>query len=205
MSTRLNENLRGAIIANALAKAGLTQAQAELDKDRHIWTENTRIFINGATDTELAKCTRVIDAAYNTLPEAVRPPADKILAKQWYCYINLAGITAHLHFTDADGVNEYRIVPRNGRVTVPAEHALVKEFYDMGSKQDDIDKQTETLRLQVRAAISKVTTVDKLIKLWPEASELLPTDMASVVTNLPALAVADLNALIGLPSEAQAA
>ncbi|MFT7963069.1 Nmad5 family putative nucleotide modification protein, partial [Salmonella enterica] len=47
-----------------------------------------------------------------------------------------------------------------------------------------------------------VTTVKRLIEVWPESKELLPKEADKASTALPALRVEDLNKMIGLPSEA---
>ncbi|MFA2284800.1 Nmad5 family putative nucleotide modification protein, partial [Escherichia coli] len=52
------------------------------------------------------------------------------------------------------------------------------------------------------AALNSVTTVKRLIEVWPESKELLPKEADKASTALPALRVEDLNKMIGLPSEA---
>ncbi|ELV4980379.1 hypothetical protein SHB81_000001, partial [Escherichia coli] len=54
----------------------------------------------------------------------------------------------------------------------------------------------------VWAALNSVTTVKRLIEVWPESKELLPKEADKASTALPALRVEDLNKMIGLPSEA---
>lgn len=46
-------------------------------------------------------------------------------------------------------------------------------------------------------------TDNQLLKVWPEAAELMPKETKKV--QLPAVQTADLNALIGLPSEKEIA
>lgn len=64
-----------------------------------------------------------------------------------------------------------------------------------------LDEQYASVRTAVRAAVNKPTTIKALLAAWPEAKELLPEQLAEAKTQLPAVQVADLNALVGLPSE----
>ncbi|MEN9533328.1 MAG: Nucleotide modification associated domain 5, partial [Pseudomonadota bacterium] len=62
---------------------------------------------------------------------------------------------------------------------------------------------TNSIEKSVTAALANIHSDTKLLKVWPEAAELLPNEIQKV--QLPALPTADLNALIGLPSEKVAA
>ena len=68
-----------------------------------------------------------------------------------------------------------------------------------------LDEERATLSAQVRGALSKFTTVKRLLDAWPEAKELLPDRLPEAKPALPAIRTEDLNALIGLPSEEAAA
>jgi hypothetical protein len=53
----------------------------------------------------------------------------------------------------------------------------------------------------VWAALNSVTTLKRLIEVWPESKELIPKDSDNAKAALPALRVEDLNRMIGLPTE----
>lgn len=54
----------------------------------------------------------------------------------------------------------------------------------------------------VEAVVNSVTTERKLLKVWPEAKELLPkASEIAQKANLPALRIEELNSIVGLPSK----
>ena len=82
---------------------------------------------------------------------------------------------------------------------LPADHALTIEFEALEALRKQLEDERGTLRQNVRAAVNAVTTVAKLLAVWPEAAELLPTS-AAPKPQLPAVNVQVLNAAIGLPT-----
>ena len=81
-----------------------------------------------------------------------------------------------------------------------ADHPLSVEFSQLEDERETLAKKRDDLRTEVRAAVNSCTTVAKLLRIWPEAKELLPA-YATQTTNLPAVQVDKLNAAIGLPTE----
>lgn len=204
MSTRLNTHLRGCIITNALAKAGVDAEQAAYDADRRAWTEELRVHLNGAPDEELEAAEKKALKAVRMLPKHMIGNEPTLLARNSYLCVNLAGANLLPDLYDAAGKREDRIVPR-GRRAVLADNPLVQRFYDLEARQAAIVDKRTTVRAQVKAAINSVTTVKRLLVLWPEAKELLPANLEEARVNLPALKTADLNAMLGLPTEEVAA
>lgn len=199
MSTRLNTHLRTRIIENALAKAGIDAAQAQVDADYNIWAEELRIFLNGSPDAVLIAAEKKALKATKEIPEHLLGAAPALLRRSAYYSVNLAGANLKPHLLGPNGYEE-RITPRQ-RLSVLADNPLVQRFYDIESRKNEISDKRTTLRAQVKAAINTVTTVASLLKTWPEAKELLPANLEEAKSQLPALAVTDLNALIGLPTE----
>lgn len=200
MSTRLNTHLRTRIIENAVTKAGIDAAQAAVDADFKAWTEELRVFLNGAPDSVLVAAEKKALKAAKEIPEHLLGSAPTLLRRSSYFSVNLAGANLQPSFYAADGSLEDRIVPRQ-RLPVLADNPLVQRFYDIEARKKEIADKRTTLRAQVKAAIASVTTVASLLKTWPEAKELLPANLEEAKSQLPALAVVDLNALIGLPTE----
>lgn len=194
MSTRLTNPLRDRIVEAALTKAGITDAEAALKAKRFAWAEQVRLKINGAPDDELLKLEAKAAQALALLPAHLRPIDDGILLRCDHDFVNLAGLTIHIHFA------ERRIVP-HPQCVIQADDPLVQQFHDLTNAEKDLRDRRATLKAQVRAALNSVTTVKKLLAVWPEAKELLPKNLEEAKVNLPALAVNDLNAMIGLPTE----
>lgn len=200
MSTRLNTHLRARIIENALTKAGVDAAQLQVDADYNTWAEDLRVFLNGAPDSALIAAEKKALKAAKEIPEHLLGAEPALLRRSAYYTVNLAGASLQPHLLDANGAHEERIIPRQ-RLAVLADNPLVQRFYDIEARKEAIKDKRTTLRAQVKAAINTVTTVASLLKNWPEAKELLPANLEEAKSQLPALAVTDLNALIGLPTE----
>ena len=200
MSTRLNTHLRARIIDNAVTKAGIDAAQAAVDADFSAWVEELRIFLNGAQDSVLISMEKKALKAVADLPDHMLNSTPTLLRRNNYYSVNLAGANLQPGLYNAAGELERRIVPVQ-RLAVLADNPLVQRFYDIEARKEAIKDKRTTLRAQVKAAIASVTTVASLLKTWPEAKELLPANLEEAKSQLPALAVVDLNALIGLPTE----
>lgn len=66
----------------------------------------------------------------------------------------------------------------------------------------DLQERERALRAKVKAVIESVTTVGRLIEVWPEVQDFLPEVMAGPKGNLPATLISDLNAELGLTQKA---
>ena len=200
MSTRLNTHLRARIIDNAVTKAGIDAAQAAVDADSNTWADDLRLFLNGVPDSTLIAAEKKALKAVRELPKHMLNSDPTLLCRQSWFNVNLAGANIQPNLFDANGDREDRIVPR-GRQAVLADNPLVQRFYDIEARKKEVADKRTILRAQVKAAIASVATVASLLKTWPEAKELLPANIEEAKSQLPALAVVDLNALIGLPTE----
>ena len=68
----------------------------------------------------------------------------------------------------------------------------------LDAMRKDLQEQERALRAKVRAVVESVTTVARLVEVWPEVTELLPEIHAGPKGTLPATLISDLNAEIGL-------
>lgn len=66
----------------------------------------------------------------------------------------------------------------------------------------ELTEQERGLRAKVKAVVESVTTVARLVEVWPEVSDLLPEVHAGPRGTLPATLISDLNAEIGLSKAA---
>lgn len=201
-STRLNRAIRDQIVENALTKSGINTELETLTAEKHEWAEAVRVHVNGATDKTLLQHEKNIAAVIAGLPKNVRPYAgDHSLSRGTADYVNLGGLKVRIEFYDAAGEPEDRIRTTVRLPVVVADHKLAKQFHDMEARRTDIAARGKTLEAQVRAVVNSATTVGKLLDVWPESIELLPTTLGRVLSNLPAVVVSDLNRMVGLPSE----
>lgn len=194
--SRISNALIDKIIDNALAKAGITKALEDWAAARFAWIEQVRLAVNGMTDAQIEAAVAKVKKAYDAIPEHMRDTLYRVAYKRTHLNVNLAGANLQLWFPN----DESRFVP-NSRQVITADSPLCQQFHDQETLKKELDDKAITVRAQVRAACKQVTTVKKLLDAWPEVKELLPAELEESKINLPALVVADLNALIGLPSD----
>lgn len=81
---------------------------------------------------------------------------------------------------------------------IPLDSELGKEYTDLRNKHNELnDKRSETSR-KVLATLNSVTTMHKLLKVWPEVEPFVKGYLFSS-PNLPALPTQELNKLLGIP------
>ena len=71
---------------------------------------------------------------------------------------------------------------------------------DMALRDDqrELDKEISQLKNRALAIINSVTTVKRLLEVWPEVAEFLPEENAGPVGGVPAVLIEDLNNAFGL-------
>ena len=77
---------------------------------------------------------------------------------------------------------------------------LAIEFDEIGGMDRDNQNAIRDLRTQIKGTLSRFSTDKTLLKVWPEAVELLPNYVPETKSQLPAVRTEELNKLIGLPT-----
>ena len=193
MTNKLTATLRAAIIQNALAKSGWTKAWAEYRAQRKEWAEAVADESLGGADavSALAAANKKVARIIAALPEQLRsdlrvgPLAEGIHA---------AFGGQQVYVDQWDGVR-----PANSGLKLAANHTLTVEFDRLEHLGNELAERRTNLRAEVRAVLNSVTTVSRLLKVWPEAKELLPAGEQKEV-NLPSVQLDKLNEAIGLPT-----
>ena len=193
--TRLTNEMRAKITKNATAKAGFPEKLAAWAAKRQTWAEDCRIkAVGGAKKAaEYAKLNAEYRARYEALPDEMRGYGYPPVWSGRHLLLNLGGASAQPE------LEEDRICPR-ARFAIPGDDPLTVRFHELEAEFAQIDSDIDHLRSSVNSLLHSVNTVKQLLDLWPEAVELLPAPAASENRNLPAVQVADLNKLVGLPS-----
>lgn len=191
--TRITKAMTDEIVSSALAKSGVTAGEAELKKDRLNWLERVRVSVLGGevAVTEMQNTLAKISKLRKELPNEI-DLGYQIAKKSKIIRLNIAGLRIDMEFP------ERTISP--GQLTITADNPLTEEFHALETRREDLDKRKAEVKASVRAAVSRFTTVAKLLAEWPEAAELIPKGSAAPKTNLPVVQVADLNKLVGLPT-----
>jgi hypothetical protein len=185
--------LKDAIVDNALVKSGYTAARAAYLKRRSAWGEAIRLDSLGIPESQLKDFEKKLKKLVDQVPTTLRSGTVGLRYDD-SLYLTVAGQKDLVHFKAA--VAPYRH-------EIAFDHPLAIEREQLINEEARLDKWRDDVRAPVKAAVNSVTTVAALLKAWPEAKELIPKDVPEAAVQLPAVRVADLNKLIGLPTEGE--
>lgn len=202
---RLTNTIKEQIVKAAIEKAGFHKREEGIIKRRAAWAENVRIHALGGEGNakKMESLAEQVKALANEIPANLCLTSKMLRRDNEVRYVNVAGLRARAWFSgyEIGGTgeeSEMRITPQE--CVIHADNPLAKEFHEIAGLQAEYDSEMERLELSVRGALAKVTTVKKLLQVWPEAAELIPLVAAKEVKQLPAIPVDDLNKMIGLPT-----
>lgn len=202
--TKLTKAVKEQIVRNAVEKSGLIDEHNKIIQRRAEWANNVRLFAIGGVEVEkkLIAINEQYAALHESVPKNLQGDYRKPARRRNETYVNVAGISFCAYFHGCLDYNccdqVHRISPSN--VTLLADNPLVSEFHEIHNQQEEYENKVVTLRNSVNGVIANITTVKKLLDVWPEAKELLPPDIEKQAVQLPMVQTADLNKLIGLPS-----
>lgn len=212
MSVRLTNNARDKIVAAAMKKSGfpkrLEEARANVEK---IKMECLIAAFGG-----LKPYRRLVDR-FNTIEEKIKALKDEgILVKSSREYstwcadkINLAGMNVSyprhsvLSHPEFEGLNFIHLGD-SAKPTLTANNPLVQKFLDAEKVVEELNSSAKSIEANVKAVVYSVNSTKRLVEVWPEAAELIPSDIEVVRAALPAIDFNNLNASIGIPSDKKA-
>lgn len=196
--SKLTQDLKNVIKNNACEKAGLYTLQDNIQKDRYALAEDLYALRMAPYKDVIQVVEALEKQATLEIPESLRSGGRLVLRSNQQAY-NLAGETHRIKYQ-----GETRIVDNTGTTfALPASHTLVKRHNRLQDRTADLAKRFEDVRAEVGAVLSSVNTIPQLLKLWPEAKELLPMQNQPAPTQLPAVQLQHLNGLLGLPTESK--
>lgn len=196
--TRLSKKLIEQIAHNALVKAGVVEDTAALCVRRAALAEAVRILAWGGAEALKNAEAKVaeVNALIRDLPENSGVYEVSLGRRKNWHDAAFGGHSARLCFSGGGLESACRVVPPC-RLLLAADHELSLEFTATEEAAEAIHERSTMVSQQVRAACTGVTTVEKLVKEWPEVAELIPAETKPASTTL-AVSTVDLNALIGL-------
>lgn len=208
MSVRLTNDARDKIINAAMEKSGFpTRIKAAKDNVEKVKMECLIASFGG-----LKQYRRLVDR-FNTIEEKIKALADEgILVRSSRDYstwnadkMNLGGMTIQYpHNTVLQGEFEglrFIRMHSNAKPTLAADHPLVQKFLDAEAKVQELDSSAKGIEANVKAVVYSVNSTKRLVEVWPEAAELIPSEIEVVRAAVPAINFESLNASIGIPSE----
>lgn len=200
---RLTNQIKDIIIENAVKKSGLLDKQADIRVKFATWVEKVRIDALGGkaiadnVDRLIGEMKRLSDQ----LPKSLRQ--DKMCRTDKGLYVNVAGKSLYMRF---NGLKKYSdnviqiYKPTSESHTLIGGSPLAIEFDDIDGEDRDNQNAIRDLRVEIGGVLSNFSTDKTLLKVWPEAIELLPNYIPETKSQLPAIRTEDLNKLIGLPT-----
>ncbi|EOI1119927.1 Nmad5 family putative nucleotide modification protein [Klebsiella oxytoca] len=203
-SIRLTNAIREQIAKNALIKSGIVAALEALQVKRHEVARDARVFAFGG-----AEKTAKADKAYEKLEKALSELresgcsayASSGLSSSIYISISGRQLGWCPYGNDAKGGDILQVTPNRDLCRFGAEHEITKRFDEIINEEQKLNDRSKEIKATVWAALNSVTTLKRLVEVWPESKELIPENSDSVKSTLPALKVEDLNRMIGLPTE----
>lgn len=193
--SRLNNATREYILGKALEKAEIPALQVKYARDREDWMDRLRVETNGMSDADLDALNAKIRKLKMQIPEKLRS-SYPVIEKRRSLYPNIGGLRIGRH-EFPDNTARYAI----SEPTVASDHPLAVEFHAMEDAYEEVCERKKVLTAQVMSVLNGVTTIKKLLEVWPEARELLPPNEQPIISNVPAVLITSLNAAIGLPTE----
>lgn len=192
---RLTYSLREQIISNAVEKSQLPKKLDIAKKAFYAVCDEIRIEALG-DEVKVSKYMRLqkdFEKLVELLPSEIRKDTQFLWSRANSRQIKFQdGQYSTLEF------GCYQLCPNN---TILCDNEdFKKRFFECKEAVSSIEGQTSSLKSQVRAQLNKVNTTAQLIKVWKEAKELIPVKGSDIVHEI-AIPVANLNALIGLPTE----
>ncbi|MDK1822457.1 Nmad5 family putative nucleotide modification protein [Klebsiella sp. K6-243] len=203
-SIRLTNAIREQIAKNALTKSGIVAALEALQINRQRVARDARVFAFGGSE-KAAK----VDKAYDKLEKALSELRDS--GSSFYIsnglsssiYITISGrqLSWRPYGEEAKGGDILLVTPNRDLCRFGADHEITKRFDEIINEEQKLNVRAKEIEANVWAALNSVTTLKRLVEVWPESKELIPENSDSVKSMLPALRVEDLNRMIGLPTE----
>ncbi|MBS0930619.1 Nmad5 family putative nucleotide modification protein [Klebsiella michiganensis] len=203
-SIRLTNAIREQIAKNALTKSGVVAALEALQINRHRAARDARVFAFGGAD-KAAK----VDKAYEKLGKLlseIRDSGSSVylssgLSSSIYIAISGRQLGWCPYGKDSKGEDILLVTPNRDLCLFGAEHEITKRFDEIMNEEQRLNARAKEIEATVWAALNSVTTLKRLIEVWPESKVLIPENSDNARASLPALKVEDLNRMIGLPTE----
>ncbi|MGL5148281.1 MAG: Nmad5 family putative nucleotide modification protein [Plesiomonas shigelloides] len=201
--TRLTKQVKEQIVAAAVAKA-VGERPVTLNDNRDAWLKKVADYSVQQFGTDTTKLLKLIDQITKitkSIPQELLNYSSVVgVNDDNHFRLNVGGMALDLTTSNKEryicACNNYR-----NRIAIPADHQLAKEWDVLHQEELRIKEIQDTVRVNVTAMVNSVTTIKKLIDVWPECVELIPEQVNKPVVNLPTIKVDQLNTMIGIPSQ----
>lgn len=176
-SIRLTTRMKEKIARNALIKSGVFTELEEVTKLKNKLALDARVVAFGGK-----KKTEEVDQLSSKLV-AISEELEKLGCSFYSCdarstsiYLTVSGRRVGWYSYGKDGNGEDILLPTptKDKCMFSAEHEITKRFDEICALQQKLEAKKKDIESNVWAALNSVTTVKRLIEVWPESKELLP-------------------------------
>lgn len=212
MSVRLTNDARKKIIAAAMDKSGFPKRIEEARAN----VEKVKMECLIASFGGLKAYRRLVDRIKTIKDKCKSLKSEGILISSVTNYstwnanmMNLGGMNISypnysvLEQEEFVGLHFIRL-DDGAKPTLTADNPLVQKFLDAEKALQDLESSSRSIEENVKAVVYSVSSTKRLVEVWPEAAELIPSDIEVVRAALPAIDFNNLNASIGIPSDKKA-
>ncbi len=206
---RLTKTMKQEILKNAIEKSGVNARTANVTKRRALLADNVRLHAIGGKDKEkeILATEKKVQKIIGSMPKGIDTNGQFNLDKNDRIRCAFGGMQVCIYYTgrlDNAGESVLKKPSPCGygdSTKFDAEHEYSTEFTSIEEEVKIIKSIHESIVVNVNAYLNSVTTDKKLVEIWPESAELLPTTSQERKINLPTVSPQQLNTMIGIPSE----
>lgn len=193
---KLTNAIKQAIVEAALKKAGINDREKLIQARYNAWAESVRVRY---VTPDVMALVEQIKQLMSKIPESIAEPTLGFKVDYEIYRANVAGQTRTVMYgeVDEEGYRVKRITPEG--VVLSADDPLTTELHLIDADSEKLKSDKEQIMVSAKAVLNSATTDKKLIELWPESIAFIPAAEKAARPNLPALPIAELNKMIGLP------
>lgn len=195
---RLSKNIKAAILNAAIAKSGIKEREAAIRSRYAAWAEAVRVrYVTPEVEAAIEAARAASNAVANMFKERSFSPE-----KRGRISVNVAGQRREYYWNGDDNYDpsDYheKLCPDRS-ATLTADDHLTEQLWAIDDAAKALKDEREQLTVSLNAVLDSVSTDKQLIAVWPEAVAFIPAAERASSPQLPALPIADLNRMIGLP------
>lgn len=209
---RLTNNLKAAIVNNLVENKNFKERQINLmreiaDVSFEIYTHVAKA--KGLTLGKIMSQVDEVNEINNTLSGFSRFVTDNdhcffiavMGGERRAIYLNGRTDTRFLSYPNDGFISDFDGYVLPTKEQFVTDLTLREKLDNIKSHYVALDEEIKNFRAIVETAVSKFTTVAKLVKAWPEVEPMTPKDNVALVAKGTQLAISreDLNAICGLP------
>ncbi|MCT8349820.1 hypothetical protein LGZ99_22110 [Photorhabdus temperata] len=202
MSKKLTKDLKKEIVNNALSLAGIEEGFKQIELDKCQLAKDIRVTALGGEDK-----VKYWDELYENILDQIKEfnrnidrHIDIIGAESEEILVGFGGRQMWLAYGRDENENRIRLItPARDHCLFNAEHELSVRFTKIEEKLSELNNKKDEIKNNVYAILNSVTTTKKLVEVWPEAKDLIPSEEVRIINTSLSVKVEDLNKMIGIP------